>query len=168
MTGRVDAIHITHAESAPLHGLASVRAIAGVGLEGDRYATRVGHYSDDSAGRHLTLIESEVLADLAARDLAVPPGGTRRNLTTSGVALNDLVGHRFRVGVVECVGVRLCEPCTYMEGLVGVPVMRPLVHRGGLRADILTGGEIRVGDAIVDLGTADATAEENLSPAAAR
>jgi MOSC domain-containing protein YiiM len=149
MTGRIDAIHIAPAEGQPLERLDAVRAIAGVGLEGDRYAAAAGHYSADGKnGRYVTLIESEVLADLATAGMGLPPGASRRNLTTSGIRLNSLVGHRFRVGEVELIGVRLCEPCTYLEGLVGLPVLKPLVHRGGLRADIVIGGEIRVGDTI--------------------
>jgi MOSC domain-containing protein YiiM len=149
MTGRVESIHIAPIEGVAMVALESVAAMAGVGLEGDRYATGVGHYSADGGnGRHLTLIESEVLADLAAAGIVLAPGATRRNVTTSGIRLNDLVGRRFMVGDVECVGMRLCEPCAYMTGLVGQPVLAPLVHRGGLRAEILVGGRITVGDVI--------------------
>jgi MOSC domain-containing protein YiiM len=151
MTGRVDVIHLAPAESAPLQPRDAVTAIAGRGLDGDRYATGVGHYSDGGDGRALTLIESEVLEALAAGGITLAPGASRRNVTTSGIRLNDLVGRRFRVGPVECLGVRLCEPCVYLAGLVGQPVVAPLVHRGGLRADILVGGVIRVGDPIVAL-----------------
>ena len=156
MSGRVDSIHIAPIESAPMQPLAVVRAVAGVGLEGDRYALGVGRYSGAGGdGRHVTLIESEVLADLAAAGMALPAGASRRNLTTSGIGLNDLVGRRFRIGAVECVGVRLCEPCAYVQGLVGQPVLQPLVHRGGLRADIVVGGDIHAGDLIEDLGPAE-------------
>lgn len=132
--------------------LEEVEAIAGVGLAGDRYANRAGRYSRNPGdGRHVTLIEEEVLAGLAARGIRLPPGATRRNLTTSGMGLNALVGRRFRIGDVECAGTRLCEPCAYLQGLVGQPVLEPLVHRGGVRAEILAGGRIRVGDAITVL-----------------
>ena len=147
----------------------AVRALAGVGLEGDRYATGIGHYSDDSDGRDLTLIEAEVLADLGAAGMVLPSGATRRNLTTAGIRLNDLVGRTFRVGDVECVGIRLCEPCAYMQGLVGQPVLKPLVHRGGLRADVLVGGEIRVGDEITAIAeTREGTDRPTLVSATAR
>jgi len=149
MSGRVIHLHIAPAEGAPMEAHDAITAQAGVGVVGDRYALRIGHYSADGGdGRHVTLIESEVLADLAARGMTLPPGATRRNVTTEGIALNDLVGRRFRVGDVELIGIRLCEPCAYMQGLVGQPVLAPLVHRGGLRADILVGGEIRIGDAV--------------------
>ena len=127
-----------------------VRAIAGVGLEGDRYATRAGHYSaDEKVDRQITLIaaeEIERLADLF--DIALRPGATRRNVTTRGLDLNALVGRRFRIAGVECEGTRLCEPCLYLTSLVGEPILEPLVHRGGLGARILTDGEIAVGDGV--------------------
>ena len=69
-------------------------------------------------------------------------------MTTRGVRLNDLLGQRFRVGEILCEGTRLCEPCQHLVDLIGKPVLKPLVHRGGLRADILEDGEIRVGDPI--------------------
>ena len=164
MSGSVVAIHIARSEGGAMESQDSIAAIAGVGLAGDRYATHVGHYSDDSNGREVTLIEAEVLDDLAASGNVLPAGATRRNLTTRGVGLNDLVGRRFRIGDVECIGIRLCEPCTYMQGLVGQPVLAPLVHRGGLRADILVGGVIRVGDAIDAL---DESAVDRQPPALA-
>jgi MOSC domain-containing protein YiiM len=118
------------------------RAIAGVGLEGDRYAAGVGHFSSyPGTGRALTLIEAEVVEAL---DLKV--GEARRNLTIRGIELNPLVGKRFRIGSVLCLGVRLCEPCQYLEDLLAKPVLNPLAHRGGLRAEILEDGEIHVGD----------------------
>ena len=165
MSGQIDSIHIAPAEGAPMQQLAAVDATAGRGLAGDRYAAGAGHYSPSGGdGRHITLIEAEVLADLAANDMALAPGASRRNLTTSGIALNDLVGRQFRIGDVECVGVRLCEPCTYLEGLVGQPVMKPLVHRAGLRADILVGGEIHVGDAIAPVHEEAAAAAQQGGP----
>ena len=150
--GRVETIHIAAAAGAPMQPVLRIGARAGVGLDGDRYALRVGQYSNDpGTGRAMTLIEAEVLEDLASTGIVLQPGETRRNVTTRGIRLNDLVGRRFRVGSVECLGMRLCEPCDYMQGLVGKPVMKPLVHRAGLRADVITGGEFAVGDPIVVL-----------------
>lgn len=130
-----------------------VRAIAGVGLEGDRYALRTGQYSPDpKVDRDLTLIaaeEIERLGDLFGIELA--PGESRRNVTTRGIDVNALVGRRFRIGTVEAEGTRLCEPCAYLQGLLGRPVLEPLVHRAGLRARIVTGGEIGVADEVVPL-----------------
>lgn len=153
-SGVVELIHIAAAEGEPMQALAQARAIAGVGLEGDRYATEVGHYSGSrEVGRHLTLIEAEVIEGLAAdHGILLGPGQTRRNLTTRGIRLNDLVGVHFRVGEVQCRGTEPCEPCQYMADLVGKPVLRPLVGRGGLRAQILEGGTIHVGDSVAPTG----------------
>jgi MOSC domain-containing protein YiiM len=149
-SGHVEAIHIATASGAPVTALERVRAIADVGLDGDRYAVRAGTWSTDpGADRDITLIEAEVLEDLAATDgIVLAPGESRRNVTTRGIRLNELVGRRFRVGDVECEGTRLCEPCQYLTDLVGKPILRPLAHRAGLRAKILTDGEIAVGDEI--------------------
>jgi MOSC domain-containing protein YiiM len=123
---------------------------------GDRYFDGRGTFSSAHArGHDLTLIEAEALdgLDLPAGPLA--PELTRRNVLTRGVDLNALVGQRFRVGDVECVGRRLCEPCAHLERLTtqaGRPgTLRALIHRGGLRADVLTDGEIRVGDVVAAL-----------------
>lgn len=153
MTGTpalVEAIHTAHSAGAPMTARERVRAIAGVGLEGDRYARAAGRWSDHPAGdREITLVEAEVIEDLAATDgIVLAPGETRRNVTTRGIRLDELVGRRFRVGGVECEGMRLCEPCQYLTDAVGKPILRPLVHRAGLRARILHDGEIAVGDPI--------------------
>lgn len=128
----------------------SVRAVAGRGLEGDRYFLRTGTYSrKDGADREITLIESEAL-DALARDygLTIDVSETRRNVVTRGVALNHLVGRTFLVGEASVRGLRLCEPCGHMEWLCGKRVRPGLVHRGGLRAQILTDGTIRLRDPI--------------------
>jgi MOSC domain-containing protein YiiM len=152
-SGRVEAIHIATTSGVPMTALERVRATANVGLEGDRYAAKTGTWSTDPRGdRDITLIEAEVLEDLAATDgIVLAPGETRRNVTTRGIRLNDLVGRRFRVGGIECEGMRLCEPCQYLTDLVAKPILRPLAHRAGLRALILTDGEIAVGDEVVEM-----------------
>lgn len=130
--------------------LAEVRAVPGRGLEGDRYFSKTGTYSrHEGADRQITLIEVEALEALE-RDyrIALEPGESRRNVATRGVAVNHLVGRRFRIGEVRLRGLRLCEPCSHMERLSGKPVRSGLVHRGGLRAEILTEGVIRVGDPV--------------------
>ena len=122
----------------------------GAGLDGDRYAAGRGTYSRrPGTGRHVTLVEREAI-EAAAGDyeVAVTTATSRRNLVTEGVALNHLVGREFRVGTVLLRGTRLCEPCAHLEALTGPGVRRALVHRGGLRADIVSGGAIAVGDAI--------------------
>jgi MOSC domain-containing protein YiiM/ADP-ribose pyrophosphatase YjhB (NUDIX family) len=147
-SGMVETIHIAAAAGEPVRAVELVRAKAGVGLEGDRYALGRGHYSPDlRVSRDLTLIEAEVIESLAREhDIALTPGETRRNVTTRGIRLNDLVGHRFWVGEALCQGTRLCEPCQYLTELTGKPLLRALVHRGGLRADVVRGGWIRCGD----------------------
>jgi MOSC domain-containing protein YiiM len=130
-----------------------VRAIAGVGLEGDRYALGTGHYSaDPKVDRQITLIAAEVLDRLAADEgIELSAAENRRNVLTRGIDVNALVGRRFRIGGVECEGTRLCEPCQYLTDLVEKPILGPLVHRAGLRARILTDGEIAVDDEVVAL-----------------
>jgi len=117
------------------------------GLADDRYATGRGHYSGKpGTGRAVTLIEAEVV-----ESVGLSPGESRRNVTTRGVALNELVGRRFRLGGAVCEGKRLCQPCAYLEGLTQKKILFSLAGRGGLRADVLQAGEIRVGDALSPL-----------------
>ena len=118
--------------------------VAGAGLRGDR------HFEPGSAPeKHLTLIESEEIERLAAEHgIELAPGQSRRQVMTRGVRLNPLVGKRFRVGDVECRGIELCEPCAHLESLTYPGLMRGLVHKAGLNAEIISGGEIAVGDEI--------------------
>jgi MOSC domain-containing protein YiiM len=127
----------------------SVRAVAGKGLEGDRYANGAGTYSGQpGTGRQVTLIEAEAIESLAREyDVELDPAESRRNIVTRGLPLNHLVGREFRVGEVTLRGMRLCEPCGHLEKLTRPGVRRGLVHRGGLRADIVDGGVIHVADA---------------------
>jgi MOSC domain-containing protein YiiM len=126
----------------------SAVAVAGRGLEGDRYFIGKGSFSHwKGSGRALTLVESEALDDVALDWAAA-----RRNVVTRGVGLNDLVGKRFRLGEVECRGRRLCEPCRHLEKLERDGLMRSLAGRGGLRADVLSDGRVAVGDPLVVLG----------------
>lgn len=138
-----------------MHSLAEAEAIAGEGLVGDRYRDGTGFYSatpTDPGARELTLIAEEALAAvLAESGIPLSPDEHRRNVTTRGLALEPLLGKRFRIGEVVCEGVRLCPPCTHLEDVTGKPVMPPLVHRGGIRARIVAGGWIRVGDAVVEI-----------------
>ena len=127
-----------------------VRAVAGKGLEGDRYFSQTGTYSNQpGSGRDVTLIEIEAIEALK-RDYGIElnPGESRRNIVTRGVPLNHLVGREFKIGEVTLRGTRLCEPCSHLQKLTQQGVMRGLVHRGGLRAEIVTSGMLQVGDAI--------------------
>lgn len=142
----VTEIHIG-VSSGPLRTVDEVDAVAGKGLEGDRYFSDNGH---EDPGRQITLLEYEAV-EAAVRDyeLDVKPIDIRRQLVTRGVALNHLVGRTFTVGEVTLRGVELCEPCGHMERLSGIKgVRRALIHRGGLNAEIVSGGKIRVGDPI--------------------
>jgi len=153
-TGEVVSIHIADRAEARVRSVDHVRAVPGKGLEGDRYFLESGTYSDrPGPGREVTLIESEAI-EAMARDnqITIPAGATRRNVTARGAPLNHLVGQEFEVGRVRLLGIKLCEPCSHLEGLTQKGIIAGLVHRGGLRAKILTDGEIRVGDPIVPRG----------------
>ena len=130
--------------------LGSVRALAGKGLEGDRYANGVGTFSGQvGSGREVTLIEVEAITSLAREyDVEIDPADSRRNLVTQDLPLNHLVGREFKVGDVTLRGSRLCEPCGHLETLTRPGVRRGLVHRGGLRAEIVDGGMIRIDDEV--------------------
>lgn len=147
--GKVVAIYITPRGGAPMVEVSTVRAVTGKGLEGDRYADGLGTYSaQPGTGREVTLIEVETIESLAREyDVEMGPAETRRNLVTLGLPLNHLVGREFRVGDVTLRGTRLCEPCNHLETLTRPGVRRGLIHRGGLRAEIINGGVIRAGDA---------------------
>jgi MOSC domain-containing protein YiiM len=148
--GTVEAIYISGTAAAPTKALDAVLAIPGVGLEGDRYALKLGTFYKPLPDYELTLIEAEAV-EAMRRDYGVElaAGDARRNIVTRGVALNHLVGKEFTVGDVRIRGIRLCEPCDHLERLTGKPVLKGLLHRGGLRAQILTEGTIHAGDEVV-------------------
>jgi len=157
--GTVVSIHIAPEASAPTRSITEVRVFPGRGLEGDRYFTGTGFYSKKSSygGREVTLIETESVEALfrevlnAHRErlgVKLTAAETRRNIATSGVPLNHLVDREFYVGAVLMRGTRLCEPCKHLEDLTQDGVMSGLIHRGGLRAQILTEGVISVGNAV--------------------
>jgi MOSC domain-containing protein YiiM len=148
--GVVVSIHVTPEAEGAMAFLPEVRAVAGRGLEGDRYFDRRGTYSKrPGADREVTLIEVEAIEALARDyDVRIEPLDSRRNLATRGVALNHLVDRRFWVGDVRLRGIRLCEPCGHLSRLIGQDVVKGLTHRGGLRAAIEADGVIRVGDRI--------------------
>lgn len=152
MSGRVEAIRISAAAGAPMASAWRIATHAGGGLEGDRYHTGTGQFSDKpGAGRGLTLVaaESVELANKEHPGLDLTAAETRRNVTVRGIDLKGLIGREFRIGSVRCLGVRPADPCGYLEGLLGKPVLAALDGRGGLRADILEDGEIAVGDEVL-------------------
>jgi MOSC domain-containing protein YiiM len=145
--GTVISINIAADASAPMQSVSEVRAIPGRGLEGDRYFDQKGTFSKPEPDRELTLIEAEAI-EAMKRELGVDYGlsDSRRNVVTRGVPLNHLVGREFWIGEVRARGLRLCEPCSHLQKLSHERVLPGLVHRGGLRAQILTAGMIRVGE----------------------
>lgn len=151
LTGTIVEINIApEAERLP-EPVERVRAVAGRGLEGE-YHFYAGDGMQPERDRELTLIATEALDALAAEhDIQLSAAESRRNVATRGIDLNALEGRRFRVGNVECEGIELCEPCRTLERLTQRGVIRGLVHRGGLRAAILSEGEIAVGDEVRSL-----------------
>ena len=132
-----------------------VRAVAGCGLEGDRYAQGIGTFSDRPEARDVTLIEAEALESYTRETgHALSAAESRRNLLTEGVRLNDLVGREFQVGAIRLRGLRLSEPCTHLAKLTHPEALPGLVHRGGLVAAVLNDGELVVGDPIAIYGRA--------------
>ena len=147
--GVVELIAVAAEAEGPMTAVPSAEALAGRGLRGDRYARGAGTFSDARGrGYDLTLVEAEALEELAAAGVHLEPAEARRNLVVRGISLDELIGKRFRVGEVECFGQRRCEPCAHLERLTRPGVLRGLVHRGGLRADVLSDGEIRSGDSV--------------------
>ncbi|MDP9227224.1 MAG: MOSC domain-containing protein [Actinomycetota bacterium] len=148
--GVVERIYIGAEATAPMTERREVAAIEGKGLDGDRYAEGRGTFSKrPGTGRHVTLIEAEAV-EAVAKDKVITTDVARRNIVTRGVPLNHLVGADFTVGEALLRGMRLCEPCEHLARLAGDDGLRTaFLHRGGLRAEIVRGGRIRVDDAIV-------------------
>ena len=151
-SGKVESIFIAPEAKAPMQPIAEVRAVPGVGLEGDRYAQQRGTFSKPLPDREVTLIEAEAVEALKGEyDAAMAASEARRNIVTRGVPLNHLVGREFHIGDVRIRGIRLCEPCNHLQGLTGKPVIQWLAHRAGLRAQILSAGVVRVGDTVCEV-----------------
>jgi MOSC domain-containing protein YiiM len=142
VVGTVAGIFFGAVDEGPLEPADQVQVKTGAGIEGDRY----GH-------KDITLFEAEAIEVLRAdTGIELQPREIRRNVMTRGIALNDLLGHRIRVGEVEAVVTELCHPCNHLQSLTHPGVLRGLVNRGGLNADVVAGGAIRLGDQIEDLG----------------
>jgi len=150
LEGKVVGLFTATNAGATVVEVEQAHAVPGKGIEGDRYFKHTGAFSDRPGdGRDITLIEVEAV-EAAKRDygIEIQPGKSRRNVVTQNVALNHLVGREFDVGDVRLRGIRLCEPCEYLEGLTKHGVREALIHRGGLRANILNEGTIKIGDPI--------------------
>ena len=147
--GTVELVALAAEAEGPMREVSSAEAVEGRGLRGDRYERGAGTFSNPGGrGYDLTLVEAEALEELADKGVELAPAEARRNLVVRGIALDDLIGRRFKVGEVESLGQRRCEPCSHLERITQPGVLRGLVHRGGLRADVLSDGEIRVGDRV--------------------
>jgi MOSC domain-containing protein YiiM len=156
--GTLEAIFIGRVKREPMQRVDAAQAIAGVGLEGDRHAMGAGTFSRDSKkpsnphfprDRQLTLIEAEAIEAVNQDcELKFDAAQSRRNLLVRGVPLNHLVGKEFQIGEVRIRGLRLCEPCGHLEKLTIAGIEKALLHRGGLRAEILTSGHLKPGDEV--------------------
>lgn len=143
--GKVVLINITPVAEGSLQSVDEVRAIPGRGLEGDRYFD----HHQKRVDREITLVEAEAIEAFRTEfKVEFDLSGTRRNLVTRGVPLNHLVGKEFWIGEVKAQGIKLCEPCATLQRLSHPKVLPGLLHRGGLRAQILTEGTIRVGETV--------------------
>src|SRR2546430_7268100 len=147
--GTIISINIAAEAEAPMQSVSAALAVPGKGLEGDRYFDQKGTFSKPQPDRELTLIEAEAI-EAMKRELDVDYGlsDSRRNIVTRNVPLNHLVGKEFWIGEVKARGLRLCEPCSHLQKLSHEKVLPGMVHRGGLRAQILTEGLIRVGESV--------------------
>lgn len=149
VAGRVVGLALAPAATEPVQLVDAVTAQAGRGLVGDRYHRGAGTFSAPGAtGTALTLVDADLLAAIAPPLGPLDLAASRRNVATSGLDLDALIGREFLIGDVRCVGRRRAEPCAHLERLAGPGTLRALVHRGGLRADLLSDGTIHLGDAI--------------------
>ena len=145
MSGHVEAINVRETSEAAAVSVQRVRLVSGRGVEGDRYYAPAGAGS----GEALTLIAAEALEGLEAdTGIRLSAADSRRQVLTRGIDLNALVGREFTVGSVRCRGVELCEPCAHLQSVTQEGVLKGLVHRGGLRADVLNDGDVAVGDPV--------------------
>jgi len=156
--GRVVEIWLSSAAAEPMRRVDAVEAVAGLGLAGDRYALGGGTWAQyPDLEKQVTLIDSDDVAAVAAEtgsDLTA--GDTRRNLVTTGIDLPALVGRWFTVGEVLLFGMKRCPPCTHLERLTGVRLVKAMVHRGGINAAVFAGGPVVAGAVVRPVSEADA------------
>ena len=146
-SGTVESIYIAAAAEGTPQSVGQATAIPGAGLEGDRSRSSWARSTTRAGFRAGVWIEAEAIEALKHDyQVEVPAGDARRNIVTRNVPLNHLVGREFAIGMVRIRGIRLCEPCDHLERVTGKAVIKGLLHRGGLRAQILTPGTIHVGD----------------------
>jgi hypothetical protein len=150
VAGVVEGLFRAGDSTVPMEALPRAALVAGSGVEGDRYAAGRGRFSSSGrSGQELTLIEAEAVEGLGREHgIALDAADARRNVVTRGIDLNALVGRRFQLGEVPCYGQRLAEPCSWLQTMTPPGTLRGLVHRGGLRADILASGVVALGDRV--------------------
>ena len=147
--GSVVGIYTAPEKHAPIESRDEVKAVAGRGLEGDRYFNADGW---DEAKKEMTLVELEAIEGANREyELDLEPKDMRRQIVTKGVALNHLVDREFQIGEVRLRGIKIANPCSHLQKLAGKKLLKPMMHRGGLRAQILESGTIRVGDPVTPL-----------------
>ena len=151
MSGAVVKIFITPAGGIMMQTVEQVEALAGCGLQGDRYCKRSGYWTGVDECE-VTLIESEALEEIRTKaGISIENGEHRRNLVTRGVQLDSLHGKRFQVGTAVLEYDRPRPPCGYIESLTEPGMTRSLVGRGGICARVVASGTIRANDPIVVL-----------------
>jgi MOSC domain-containing protein YiiM len=148
MTGVLTEIWLSPSAAAPMRRVSDAELVAGRGVRGDRYALGGGTWADyPDLEKQVTLIDAEDVAAMARETGSVlAAGATRRNLVTSGLALPKLVGGWFAVGEALLFGMKRCPPCTHLERLTGLRLVRAMAYRGGINAAVFVGSTIREGD----------------------
>jgi MOSC domain-containing protein YiiM len=146
--GRVEGIFLSERKGDMPHNVDRAQAVTGSGLVGNRYFFD----GDAPPGVAITLIAAEALEAFERETgISLTAAESRRNVLTRGIDVNALVGKRFRVGDVECIGVELCEPCTSLQAMTRPGVLKGMVHRAGLNADVVSDGEFAVGDVVAEV-----------------
>jgi MOSC domain-containing protein YiiM len=149
MTGHIAAIFVAPTRHVEQLAVEAVQLKAGKGVVGDRFFG----LSQKVPGRNLTLVEAEAIEEFNRHyGQSIELSATRRNFLTRGIRLNELVGKIFLVGDVLCSGIELCEPCRVLarqlpqDSLTKTQIIRAFTNKGGLRADVLSDGIVRLGD----------------------
>jgi len=153
MNGIVKSILLAKDAGGAIISVQSAELQAGKGIVGDRYYSSQGTFSEilqDLPEFELTLIEQEQI-DYFNQLTGFHYSGIdfRRNIVTTGIRLNDLVDKEFSIGKVKLRGIRLCEPCAHLASISGPKVLQHMVHRAGLRTQILSGGDVHISDIII-------------------
>jgi len=146
-------VYLAGAAGQTMRSVQAAVAVAGQGLLGVRYQTGTGQWCyDRRLYDDVTLIAAEALDAAGAgaeHGVHLHAGAARRNVETRGLDLQALVGRTFQIGEVVLRGNRACEPCRYLDRVTGQPAKAALAGRGGLRATVIIGGAVRVGDPVL-------------------